>query len=346
MADRTIQDLRMKQALDLPVKLLLTKSRIREWVNEFGEEGVYVSFSGGKDSTVLLHIVREVMGYKNIPAVFVDTGLEYPEIREFVKTFDNVTWVKPKLTFKQVIEKCGYPVISKEVSKNVYYAKRSVEKGDFSNIHYKKLTGKYIDKDGKKSMFCSEKYEFLLKSPFLIGDGCCSNMKKSPAHKYGKDTGRYAITGQTAEESQLRTQQWLMNGCNGFNMARPISNPMSFWTEQDILRYIRENNIPICSVYGEVAPDMPEECEGQISVEDLGLIPDNRKLKTTGCKRTGCMFCLYGIQLEKNPNRLELMKKTHPKLYDYIMRDKEKGGLGYKKLIDWLNENGNLNIKY
>ena len=118
----TIEELQMRQALPLNLKVAMTKTRIREWVNEYGESGVYVSFSGGKDSTVLLDIVRQ--NYPNIPAVFIDTGLEYPEIREFVKTFDNVVWLKPKLTFKQVIEKYGYPFISKEVSECVYGARK------------------------------------------------------------------------------------------------------------------------------------------------------------------------------------------------------------------------------
>jgi hypothetical protein len=100
----------------------MTKERIRQWIGEYGEDGVYVSFSGGKDSTVLLNLVRE--DYPNVRAVFVDTGLEYPEIRQFVKTFDNVEWLKPKMTFKNVVEKYGYPFISKEVSEKVYYAKR------------------------------------------------------------------------------------------------------------------------------------------------------------------------------------------------------------------------------
>lgn len=113
------------QAAPLSVKVLLTKSRIRDWVNEFGEDGVYISFSGGKDSTVLLDIVRQ--DYPNVPAVFCDTGLEYPEIREFVKTIDNVTWIKPAMTFRQVIEKCGYPMISKEVSECVYGARRYLD---------------------------------------------------------------------------------------------------------------------------------------------------------------------------------------------------------------------------
>lgn len=118
----TIQDLRIKQALPLEIKINMTKQRIREWVGHFGIDGVYVSFSGGKDSTVLLHIARQI--YPDMKACFVDTGLEYPEIREFVKTFDNVEWLKPKMNFKQVIQKYGYPFISKEVSSCVYGARK------------------------------------------------------------------------------------------------------------------------------------------------------------------------------------------------------------------------------
>jgi len=119
------------QAAPLNVKVMLTKQRIRDWVNHYGEEGVYVSFSGGKDSTVLLTLVREM--YPNVPAVFCDTGLEYPEIREFVKTWDNVVWLKPKMNFRQVIEKYGYPMISKEVAECVWgarkYLTRLIEEG-------------------------------------------------------------------------------------------------------------------------------------------------------------------------------------------------------------------------
>ena len=118
----TIEDLRIKQKLPLDIKVNMTKQRIREWVQHYGIDGGYVSFSGGKDSTVLLTIAREL--YPDIKAVFVDTGLEYPEIRQFVKTWDNVDWIKPKMTFKQVIEKYGYPFISKEVSECVYGARK------------------------------------------------------------------------------------------------------------------------------------------------------------------------------------------------------------------------------
>lgn len=123
MAVHTMDDLRQMQALPLSIKIRMTERRIREWVREYGEDGVYVSFSGGKDSTVLLDIVRNRCGYTRIPAVFFDTGLEYPEIRDFVKTFDNVEWLKPELTFKEVIQKYGYPFISKEVGSVVQGAR-------------------------------------------------------------------------------------------------------------------------------------------------------------------------------------------------------------------------------
>ena len=121
MAKHTISDLHQMQSMPLSIKVRMTENRIRWWVDEYGEDGVYVSFSGGKDSTVLLDIVRK--HYPGVMAVFVDTGLEYPEIRDFVKTFDNVQWLKPNKTFRQVIEEYGYPFISKEVSDKVQGAR-------------------------------------------------------------------------------------------------------------------------------------------------------------------------------------------------------------------------------
>ena len=144
----------------------------------------------------------------------------------------------------------------------------------------------------------------------------------------------------------MRTEKWLQNGCNGFDMKSPVSTPMAFWTEQDVLKYIKDNNIEICSVYGDIVSCYGgEQFEGQMDIADFGLADDNRKLKTTGCDRTGCMFCGFGCHLEKE-SRFVRMKETHPKQYDYIMRPKEQGGLNYKEVIDWINEHGGLHIRY
>lgn len=385
----TLQELKMRQALPLDAKISMTKLRIRQWVEHYGIDGVYVSFSGGKDSTVLLHIARSI--YPEMRAMFIDTGLEYPEIRDFVKTFEHVDIVKPKLTFKQVIEKYGYPFISKEVSETVFGARKylteltkhaTITKAgrqagrqhriitdtnaylDLINLLKRKmqtraggsnerlliLLGELPTKTGNfpKSRYNCERYKFFIDAPFEISNRCCNVMKKEPAAKYTKQTGRVPIIGTLAEESWLRMQKWLQNGCNAFESKKPVSNPLSFWTNQDILNYIVKYNVKICSVYGDIVPDYGEEqINGQMDFADLGLIGDNRKYKTTGCARTGCMFCGFGCHLEKEgEGRFELMKKTHPKQYDYIMRSKEKGGLNYKFVIDWINEHGHFNIKY
>lgn len=338
--ERTMQQLKSMQAAPMNVKILLTKQRIREWVNEFGVDGVYVSFSGGKDSTVLLYIVREM--YPSIPAVFCDTGLEYPEIREFVRTFNNVEWLKPKKSFKQVIQDYGYPVISKEVSQTIHDVNSKIKKGEAGPPYrLDKLNGKAIDKKtGSPSRYNIPQWKFLLDAPFAISHMCCNIMKKAPSKAYEKKTGRKPITGQMAEESALRQSTWIKNGCNAFTAKKKVSNPMSFWTEQDVLKYIRQNNIPIASVYGEI---VNEDADGMQYDNTLCEMP----LRTTGADRTGCMFCGFGCHLEKpGEGRFERMKKTHPKQYEWIMKDWDAGGLGYKRVIDWLNENGNLHIRY
>lgn len=313
----TGEELKQWQSLPLDVKIQMTKSRIRAWVKEYGEDGVYVSFSGGKDSTVLLHIVREE--FQDIPAVYCDTGLEFPELREFVKTFNNVVWLKPKKNFRQVINDYGYPFVSKEVSGKVYEA-RMKEGGYAWNVLHGSKAGTPYD---------LQKYAYLIDAPFKIGNRCCYVMKKSPAKIYEKQTGRKAMTAQMACESMARRTEWLQHGCNAFDQKRPMSNPMAFWTEQDVLRYIKENNIEIASVYGDIVED-----------------PDGR-LHTTGCDRTGCVFCGYGCHLDHSEkSKFQRLKETHPKIYDYIMRPAEKGGLNYKEIINWLNEHGNLNIRY
>lgn len=203
------------------------------------------------------------------------------------------------------------------------------------------------------SAFSCEKYKFLLDCPYEISNQCCNVMKKNPSHDFTKRTGKKMITAQMASESRLRTQAWLKHGCNGFDMKIPVSNPMSFWTEQDVLLYIKTYNLPIASVYGEVVIDYDgtENLDGQMDMSELapefgifdtGVLP----LKTTGCQRTGCMFCGFGCHREKYPSRFERLKETHPQIYEWIMKPWDEGGLGYKDVIDWLNEHGNLKIRY
>lgn len=342
----TKEDLRQFQALPLPLKISMTKNRIREWVREFGTSGVYVGFSGGKDSTVLLHIVREI--YPDIEAVFVNTGLEYPEIQRFVKTFDNVTILRPKMRFDEVIKKYGYPIISKSVSNCV----RGAKMGQQSRIN--RLNGLSSNGSDRHSKFSHLKYKPLLDVDFECSEQCCDVMKKKPSKQYQKKTGKKPMLATMAEESMLRENNWIKYGCNAFDSKDPKSTPMAFWTEQDVLKYIKQNNIPIASVYGEL---IYSENPDQMRIDEyLNNYSETEKLTTTGCDRTGCIFCAFGCHLDKEPSRFQMLKQTHPRQYEYCIGGGEyvggvwqpnKQGLGMGHVFDELNKiYGDGFIKY
>lgn len=119
----TNEMLKEMQSWDLDRKIATTLTRIAEFANHFNNQ-VYVSFSGGKDSTVLLDLVRKII--PDVPVVFSNTGLEYPEIQSFARE-KGAEFVRPKMMFNEVITKYGYPIISKEVSEAIYYARRIVK---------------------------------------------------------------------------------------------------------------------------------------------------------------------------------------------------------------------------
>lgn len=327
------------QEMPLDIKIKMTQHRIRDWYNYWSGE-VYVSFSGGKDSTVLLHLVREL--FPDVPAVFVNTGLEYIEIQKFAKGFDNVEVLYPKLSFDDIIKQFGYPVLGKEICHKLEYARKGTEWA------LKFVNGNALDADGKPSRYNISKYKPILDMDFKVSSACCDIMKKAPGHEYEKRTGRKRMTAQMACESTLRTQKWLFNGCNGFDMKSPVSNPMSFWTEQDVLAYIVEHNIEISSVYGDIESESSQLC--------LEGFEPKGKLHTTGCERTGCIFCGFGCHLEKEPRFLRL-KQTHPRQYEYCIfgggYDSDgfwkpnQNGLGMGHVFDELNKVYGKNfIKY
>lgn len=342
-------DLKQMQSLPLEAKIIMTQQRIRQWYDYWDGE-VYVSFSGGKDSTVLKHIVDNMSGVHDVPSVFVNTGLEYPEIQKFVKDIkagkwdcfnQNIEILRPEMRFDEVIKKYGFPAISKDVSSCVYWAKRG------SPTRLKRLNGELLLKNGKQSLFNCTKWKFMLDAPFEVSNECCRIMKKNPTKKYERETGRKPILGLLAEESIKRQSAWMQTGCNAFDIKRPQSQPIAFWTEQDILHYLKKYNVPYCSVYGDIHVKPPEGTdEGQINAIDyLGCYEPEDTLETTGCDRTGCIFCMFGCQLEKAPNRFQRLKETHPRQYEYCIGGGEmvdgkwqpsKEGLGLGKVLDYI----------
>ena len=153
----TIEELKTRQAYPLDLKIALTRERVRGWVNEFGEDGVYISFSGGKDSTVLMDIIRNEMGL-NIPAVFVDVPTQFPELKQFALSWENVEVIKPKISFIEVCEKYGFPLISKEISDSVFDARRYLTK--IINMTTSVQTDRQTDRQTDNRRFlCVRRYD-------------------------------------------------------------------------------------------------------------------------------------------------------------------------------------------
>ena len=95
------------------------------------------------------------------------------------------------------------------------------------------------------------------------------------------------------------------------------------------------------------------QVDGQTTVFDFidcqkeKFASERELLRTTGCQRTGCVFCGFGCHMEKDEGRFERLKRTHPKHYKAMNNIKSKG-ISYFEAIDWINENngkGNM-IKY
>ena len=266
-----INELRLMQNYPLELKIMKTKLRIEEWVSEYGVDGVYVAFSGGKDSTVLLHIVRSL--YPSIEGVFANTGNEFPEIVQFVRKQENIKWVKPRKSFAKVLKEEGYPIISKKTSRMIRDCQNPTERNAKSRKLY--LSDYALDKDGNlttiknNSFKIAHKHRYLIDAPFKISEKCCNYLKKYPMQDYEKQSGKKPIIGTQASESKMRESAYLQTGCNNFKGGK--CQPLGFWTEQDVLEYIYKFNLEIASVYGEV-------------------ILEDGKYRTTGENRTG--YCI------------------------------------------------------
>lgn len=286
--DNTLDNLKKLQSISLDDKILYTKVKIQQYYLKHKGK-VCVSFSGGKDSTVLLHLVRSI--YPEVKGVFIDTGLEFPEIRDYVKSYDNIDWIKPKMSFRKVIDKFGYPVIGKMAAHWINGAKKGWASAP---EHFRE------DSD---SIFNYSRYAYIIDAPFKVSERCCDVLKKKPAKDYYLETGLAPMLGIRASEGVIRRNQFTNKGKDKATKY-PQLNPLAIWLDKDINEYIERNNIRLAEVYYK------------------------------GMKRTGCVFCMFGIMSDKD--RFVRLKARHPQLWEYCMRDYDKGGLGIKTVLDYI----------
>jgi len=287
-------DLAQLKSLDLEAKVRMTANRICQFYDHF-DGMVALWWSGGLDSTAMRHIALTVR--PDIPSVFCDSVLEYPENRRLCRDGGAVS-IRPKIGFRQAIEKYGYPVASKRIAQYVHEVRHTKPGSATERL---RLTGYATAGRWSKMSMIPKRWQFLVRAPFAVSHKCCDCLKKRPAARYEKATGRKAIIGTRVDESQQREQTWRMYGCNAYDLQRPRSTPLSFWTHADVREYVDAENVTYSKLY------------------DMGY------------ERSGCMFCMFGVHLEPAPNRFQRMAVTHPKQYQYCL-DK----LGIREVLEYI----------
>lgn len=274
---------------------------IRDTINSYGEENFYLSFSGGKDSTVLHHLLDMAIPGNKIPRVFINTGIEYNEIVKFAKLMaendKRFVFIKPTKPIKQILEKYGYPFKSKEHSTKLH----EWQLGHRDTISIKK----YLTKGASIHFTCPDvlREQFTDTYPLKISQYCCLELKKRPVHKWEKANNKtIKITGMMRAEGGQRINIHCITTDNNGKVTRfhPLSKINKEWEEWFIQKY----KIKLCELYYE---------------------PYN--FERTGCK--GCPFAL-GLQ-----EQLETMEKYLPaerKQCEYIWKPvyAEYRRLGYR----------------
>ena len=268
---------------------------IKDTITKYGEDNFYLSFSGGKDSTILHHLLDMALPNNRIPRVFIDTGIEYQMIREFVmelaKNDDRFVIIKPTQPIKPMLEKYGYPFKSKEFAHHY---------GVFQKSGKTKSVLKFLQQaeSGTNNQFIicptllKPLFEVGNELPFKVSADCCRKMKKEPAHKYEKESGRtIAITGMRNSEGGQRMS---IKGCiltdkNGkVKRFHPLIKVDDEWEEW----LIHKHTIALSKVY----------CQ-----------PLN-------FKRSGCRGCPFALDLQEQLELMELYLPNERKACEFIWK--------------------------
>lgn len=304
-------ELKQRQSLPLNAKITFSKRRIKEFSDAF-DGNIALSLSG-KDSLVVYYLIKEMC--LDIDSVYCNTGLEHPDILKFNKSLD-IEIIRPKKSFIEVWNKYGVPFPSKKVSRMLWNLQNPTDKN--KAVRNLNLTGY-----NRKGVYCSthkipEKWKKFIDCPYRFSGFCCHYLKEKPLNSWYKKENKYPIMGMLASESNAREKKYLEQGCNVYK-GKVQSNPISIWSDNDVLQFLSENHYPYSKAYGDI-------------------INNNGRYSTTGESRTGCMACLFGIQFEKEPNRIQRLAKYKPAFYRFLINkfhyDKilQMAGIPYKEV--------------
>ena len=299
----TREDLHIRQGWTLKQKIDHSLGVIDQFVSRMNGQ-VYLSFSGGKDSTVLLHLCEIIK--PDIKCVFVNTGCESIDVVRFVNKLKdqghNIEIIRPKLTPRQVWEKYGFPLVSKDQAFKIDLVRKNPNSK--SALKFMRDSNQFTISKGFRYLCDTELTKYNTSAH------CCDKLKKEPCKQYEKQTGLRPIVGTLASESMLRETAYLRIGqCNSFAEGHEKSYPLSIWTDSDIWQFISDNNIELAEIYSK------------------------------GVDRTGCVCCGFGAQL-KSDRRLATFYRLYPKYYNMVLNFTNNGVTYREALRDMLAVNG------
>lgn len=280
-------------------KIKHSNHKVNEFVDILGLDTVFVSTSGGKDSACLSKLCKEL--YPNIQHVMFNTGLEYQATIDLAKK-QGALIIPPKTSWIAFSEKYGYPVGSKQVSRRIHDANNTPIGCAIS------LFSKNYGLPNKWLHFLSSRFV-----DFPISGKCCDEFKKKPS----KQIKLNPIIGTRINESKQRSTAWKQSGCNSYSLdyKHGVSRPISLWKEEDVERYINDNDVELSTLYTQYEQ-----------------------------KRTGCCICPYGAHIDGS--RFDLLKELEPKRYEYFMKRSKLMKVLALSNVDVVSDDEYMQYKY
>lgn len=330
-----MEEFLQKQRLPYKSKVNYAQRRAYDFRRECEMRDLNMHISvGGLDSITLLLFLRSI-GVE-VPAISVSI-LEDKSIQEIHKQL-GVQAIKPYMTKTQVLNKLGFPVVSKAKARKISILQNpdsekqtfihAIMTGDmgaqghFQHSNKIKLPDKWIELFG--GYYQEHRPDLNCKiANFPVSADCCYYMKEKPADDWAKEHNSVPFLGLMASEGGQREMGLIKNGCNYFGKNTIRSCPFAIFTRQDLLQLALDLNVPVPKIYGTIERK------------------SNGELYTTRAQRTGCSMCGFGIHMEKRPHRFDRLYEDNPKEWEYWMfnccTDKSTGEkFGWARVLSYI----------
>lgn len=356
------------QALDYQVKIERQTGKAMEFLLEMEKRGLNAHVSVGGLDSITLFVWLKSIGI-DVPAISV-SSLEDKGNQKVHKAL-GVEIIKPYKTKAQVINDCGFPVISKRIAGKIDMLQHPTddnktvrhaiitgecgEQGHFAKNSRMKLPQKWLQLFGG---YENENENVNYQHPdFLVSNDCCYWLKEKPCDDWAKEHKSFPYLGMMASEGGQREEALVEHGCNYYGASTMRSAPFAPFMRNDILRLALEmdkwyhDHLDVFEDLYYQQPYSMDSNGNRIPYQPIdSIIPtaygeikqhENGDYYTTRAQRTGCSMCGFGIHLEERPHRFDRLREDNPREWEYWMKKCVKNPktgevYGWGKVLDYI----------